>query len=115
MITYFVILSGDKFFPRKLSMIGTLSVVGVREPGQPINARGGSAYDYGSIRLSGENLSRLLNDASEILMDANGSVEEVEVNILYLYNAQCNFEISADDIIKIGKLKAVLTISCDKM
>lgn len=115
MIAYSLILSGERFFPRKMSVFDGLNIARVFEPGEPMPALDGEVYDYGRINLSGENLQTLLQSARDILQSVGESIEEIEVNVLYLYESQCNFELSADSIKAIAELGADLTISCDKI
>ena len=115
MIAYYLILAGEKFFPRKLPMFDALNLAGVIEPGEAMPSLDGKVYDYGRIRLSGDNLQALLQNARDILLSDGESIEDIEVNILYLYDSQCNLELSADSIREIADLGADLTISCDKI
>ena len=94
MIAYYLILAGEKFFPRKLPMFDALNLAGVIEPGEAIPSLDGKVYDYGRIRLSGDNLQALLQNARDILLSDGESIEDIEVNILYLYDSQCNLELS---------------------
>jgi hypothetical protein len=69
-------------------------------------------YDFGYLRISGQDLLKLLNDASDLYDVYKESIDEVEVDITYFYDSQCNLEFSEDEIKAISKLNANLLVSC---
>lgn len=115
MISYFINFSGDEFFPRKLSLINALDIVAIHDPGEYSKTLTGKVYDYGRLRISGNSINCLLNDASKIINETGNLINDIELNIIYLYKSQCNIEVSPDEIKNMAKLGVALTISCDRM
>ncbi|MAI37191.1 MULTISPECIES: hypothetical protein [unclassified Alteromonas] len=71
-------------------------------------------YDFGYLRLSGEDLASMLEEVSDLYTQHKGYIDEVEVEVTYFYGNQCNLEFSKNEIDALNKLEANLSITCVK-
>lgn len=71
-------------------------------------------YDFGYLRLSGEDLASMLEEVSDLYTQQNSNIDEVEVEVIYFYGNQCNLEFSKSEIYALNKLEANLSITCVK-
>jgi len=120
MYKYWIIFTGQYFFPRSLSIINHHYVDKIFEPGEYRKgklekSKLNNPYNYGYLRIKGESLVELLLFAMKIKEQCVDSVDEVVVEVLYYYENQCNLEFSIDELKMIAEMGAVLTVSCDTL
>lgn len=69
-------------------------------------------YDFGYLRLSGEDLASMLEDVFDLYTEQISHIDEVEVEVTYFYENQCNLEFSKSEINALKKFDANLSITC---
>jgi hypothetical protein len=69
-------------------------------------------YDFGYLRLSGEDLASMLEEVFDLYSEQISNIDEVEVEVTYFYENQCNLEFSKNEINALKKLEANLSITC---